>query len=118
MFVTMVNKCTVRSVPLLLVTTNVVPNLPILVTLIMDAVSSSEMSVLTRAIRCNIQEDGILHSYRRENLIFLIRSIRSIRSVILSGFCYNICILSEMRIPASIAIRTLLLLSMLLPIYP
>jgi hypothetical protein len=38
---------------------NVVPNSPILVTLMMEALRSSEMSIFRRAMWCNIPEDGI-----------------------------------------------------------
>jgi hypothetical protein len=55
-----------RSVLQLLVTASVVPTSRIIVTLMMEAMLSTEMSPLTRATRRHISEDDILPSLRRE----------------------------------------------------
>jgi hypothetical protein len=50
----------------LLVTANVLPRSLILSTLMMQAIHPSETSVLTRATRHHIPEDGIFHSHRHK----------------------------------------------------
>jgi hypothetical protein len=56
----------------LLFEASVIPSSLILVTLMMEALSSTETSGLTRATRRNILENDILHSRHRGNLKFYI----------------------------------------------
>jgi hypothetical protein len=66
------NVLAILNVLLLLVTAYVVSRSPILVALIMEAILTTETSLVSRATMRNIQEDGVLHSHRRENFKFYI----------------------------------------------
>jgi hypothetical protein len=57
----------IRSMRQLLVIANVLSS-PVHITLMMKALCSSEMSLLSRATRRNIPGDSIYHSHCRENL--------------------------------------------------
>jgi hypothetical protein len=80
----------------MLVTANVVPSSPILVTLIIVAIRSSDTSVLTRTTLRDILEDGIIHSQRRDNLksynadILLQRKESTSDIIYILTTCYNI----------------------------
>jgi hypothetical protein len=58
----------ISSVLQLLVTAKAISSSLILLTLMMEAIRSSETLVITRATRCQISEHGILHSHRHKRL--------------------------------------------------
>jgi hypothetical protein len=61
-----------------------------LFTLMMEAIRSSETSVLTRAIRRHIPEDGILHIHRRERFkSYITLKIGVLWDVTPRGYCKN-----------------------------
>jgi hypothetical protein len=67
----------------------------------MEALNSSETSVLTRSTRRNIPEDAIIHSHRRENL----KSDTFIKEVYLSLRSFDVCLSRQQnpfRVPARI----------------
>jgi hypothetical protein len=70
----------------LLVTANIVPSLPILVTLMMEALRSSETSVLTRATRRNISLDGLHHETDPVSKTFCYYLNRKFWEQLISGF--------------------------------
>jgi hypothetical protein len=63
----MLRRVALRNVLWFVITADFVLSSPILVTLEMEAIHSSENLILTRASWRNIPEDSILHNHRREN---------------------------------------------------
>jgi hypothetical protein len=62
----------------LLVTANVVPSSPILVTLMMETIRSSLTVVFTRSTRRLIREDGILRDVLLGDSIYIVALQRSV----------------------------------------
>jgi hypothetical protein len=60
------SNCSMRRTSVASYTADVVPSSLIPITLMLMAIHPTESSVITRATRCHILEDAILHSHRRE----------------------------------------------------
>jgi hypothetical protein len=73
----------------LIVTSNIVPSSLSHFTLMMDAIRSPETSVLTRATRRKIAEDGIFHSHCLENL-FILHSVNALRHRGCGEYLFNL----------------------------
>jgi hypothetical protein len=77
------------SLSRLLITASVAPSSPILVTLMNEALTSSETLVLTRATRRNIPEDAILHPFHHFLLLFAATSSTNLAVIIQNTYTLN-----------------------------
>jgi hypothetical protein len=71
------NRAFLRSVRRLIVIANVTSS-PILATLMMEALLTTEPSVLTRATRRTVPEDDILHSHDSPKHVQSLRAVRRV----------------------------------------